>query len=345
VHFIKTIFWNEEQRRLRALWRLIVQIVLLVLVGLPMQIVIGILAVAAYAAQGGGLNPEQLSDPQVLQNFLIDSPLLSGLLTVSQFAAILLSVWLAGRFIDRRRFADFGLHLHRNWWIDFGFGLFLGAFLMALIFLVEQAAGWVTVTGTFVTRNPDAAFLLALLPALLVFLMVGVYEELWSRGYQLRNMAEGLSGGLLGPRAAILVAALFSSAIFGLLHVANPNASFVSTFNIFVAGAILLAMGLLLTGELAIPIGVHISWNFFQGNVFGFPVSGTGVRGATFVAIEQGGPDLWTGGAFGPEAGLIGVAAILLGGLLTLLWVRWRYGRAGLDEDIARPPARVISDT
>ena len=130
-----------------------------------------------------------------------------------------------------------------------------------------------------------------------------------------------------------MLAALLSSAIFGVLHAANPNASAISTFNIVLAG-LFLGLGLLLTGELAIPIGLHITWNFFQGNVFGFAVSGLDA-GTTFIAVEQGGNALLTGGAFGPEAGLIGIAAILLGSLLIVLWVRWRYGRVGLHSALA----------
>jgi membrane protease YdiL (CAAX protease family) len=344
---IKSLFWNTDQRRLRAVWRLIVQIILLLLVVVPLQIVISIAAIA-FVAMHGGIPPNQLGkssagplSPQAVQAFLLGSPVLMALSTLSLFVAILLSVWLAGRFLDRRRFVDFGLHLNKTWWANFGFGLFLGAFLMLVIFVVELAAGWVTVTGTFATSDPNMNFLAGIVPAVVIFLAVGFHEELFSRGYQLRNMAEGLNGRLLGPRGAIVVAALLSSAVFGTLHVTNPNASLLSTFNIFIAGAALLGLGLILTGELAIPIGIHITWNFFQGNVFGFPVSGANFRWATFIATQQGGPDLWTGGAFGPEAGLIGVAAMLLGGLLTILWVRWRYGSVRLRQEVAQPPVRA----
>ena len=344
---IKNIFWNPDRRRLRAVWRLIVQIILLLVLVVPLQLVMSIAGIV-FLAMYGGISPDQLGSsgpgplsPQALQEFFLGSPLLMSLSTLGLFAAILLSVWLAGRFLDRRRFVDFGFHLNKNWWADFGFGLFLGAFLMVIIFVVELAAGWVTVTGAFATRNPNMNFLAGIAPAAVIFLAVGIYEELFSRGYQLRNIAEGLNGKLLGPRGAVVVAALLSSAVFGTLHVTNPNASLISTFNIFIAGAVLLSVGLILTGELAIPIGVHITWNFFQGNVFGFPVSGSDFRWATFIATEQGGPHLWTGGAFGPEAGLIGVIAILLGGLLTILWVRWHYGSIGLHQEIARAPIQV----
>ncbi len=94
-----------------------------------------------------------------------------------------------------------------------------------------------------------------------------------------------------------------------------------------------------MTGKLAIPIGLHITWNFFQGNVFGFPVSGTLANVTTFIAIEQGGPDLWTGGASGPEAGLIGIIAMVLGVVLTVVWVYWRYGSVSLHLPLAEAPA------
>jgi len=93
-----------------------------------------------------------------------------------------------------------------------------------------------------------------------------------------------------------------------------------------------------LTGSLAIPIGIHITWNFFQGYVFGFPVSGGRDFSTTFIAIQQGGPTVWAGGDFGPEGGLIGLLAMMLGILLVIAWVRFRYRRLRLFTAIAESP-------
>ena len=98
-------------------------------------------------------------------------------------------------------------------------------------------------------------------------------------------------------------------------------------------------MGTVLTGELAIPIGLHVSWNFVQGSVLGFPVSGQSV-GPTLIAIEQGGPEWLTGGAFGPEAGALGVAVELLGIAAVVLWVRRRRGRATPHLALVEPELR-----
>ena len=98
-----------------------------------------------------------------------------------------------------------------------------------------------------------------------------------------------------------------------------------------------------LTGRLALPMGLHIAWNFFEGNVFGLPVSGVETVGATFVSIEQSGPLLLTGGAFGPEAGVLTNAASILGFLLILLWVRIRSGKVALRSSLVVPPTAMTN--
>jgi len=324
---IQRIFWDSGWRRLRAGWRLLLHLVILLLCLATANLV----AIALLSALSNGP-----LDVDALLSGAPPSPEAPGAALAVPIATLLafsIGIWLCGRYLDRRRFADFGLCFNRQWWLDFGFGLGLGAGLMALIFVVEWAAGWLTITNTFQTAA-GVPFATAILIPLVLFICVGIYEELWSRGYQLKNMAEGF--GFLGPRAAIGLATLLSSAIFGVLHGLNPGASPMSTFNIFLAG-IFLALGMILTGQLAIPIGLHITWNFFQGNVFGFPVSGLSANRTTVIAIEQGGDPLLTGGTFGPEAGLIGVAAMLLGSVLTVLWVRWQHGTSGLHSTLTTP--------
>jgi membrane protease YdiL (CAAX protease family) len=289
---------------------------------------VNLLAVAWLLVRfGREVGPSTLSGSQAL-------PVIGGVATLM---AVLLSVWLAGRFLDRRPFADFGFHLGRGWWLDLSFGMTLGALLMTLIFLIELAFGWITITGALQSLVPGAPFVLAILIPTTLFLCVGVYEELLFRGYQLRNVAEGLNFPKVGPRNAVILAWVLSSSFFGYLHASNPNATLLSTVNIVLAG-LMLGLGYVLTGELAIPIGLHITWNFFEGSVFGFPVSGLHPLGAAFLSTDQGGPILWTGGPFGPEAGLLGPAAMILACLLTVLWVRLRGGELSIHTAIAEGP-------
>jgi membrane protease YdiL (CAAX protease family) len=264
------------------------------------------------------------------------SPFTYALIYLISLGTALLTVWLAGRFLDRRPFAGFGFHFGGAWWTDFAFGLGLGAALMSAVFCFQLASGWISVTEWFV--SPGIGFLVGLIPPLVIFLCTGVSEELVSRGYQLRNGAEGLAGMGMSPRAAVLLAWTLSSVFFGLLHGANPNATAFSIINIVLAG-LMLGAGYVLTGELAIPIGLHISWNLFQGTVFGFPVSGIRTGGSSVLTLEVTGPSLWTGGPFGPEGGLLGVLAIVTGCALVILYVRLRRGRTSIEPSIAVAPA------
>lgn len=310
LRYVARIFWNINERRLRALWRLLGAVLFIVILTIVVGIVFAMLGATSPAPYIGQL---QLN------------------------IAIVVAIWLAARFLDRRKFSDTGIQLKKDWWIDLGFGLVLGALLMAAIFLVEIAAGWITISETFRTANSGQSFIVAVLLPILFYLSVGIAEELAFRGYMLLNVAEGFNLRFISPRGALVISWLLTSALFGILHATSPNATVVSSVNIALTG-MWLGLGYVLTGSLAIPIGVHFTWNFFQGNVFGFPVSGTNFFLTTFAVIEQGGPEVWTGGAFGPEGGLMGLFAIALGALLVTGWVRIRYGRPTLFTAIANPP-------
>jgi membrane protease YdiL (CAAX protease family) len=326
-------FYNKEQKRLRALWRIIIQGVLFVLgVGI-IGVVLGVIAMLIMTATGQA-DPELMFNQDAISNLLMSLGggwffALNGVGTV---IVIFLTFLLAGWILDRRKFVDFGFHFSRVWWLDLGFGLGLGAVLMLFIFLIELAAGWITIDG-FMQVSSSSSFLSAILASLVGFIAVGIYEEMLSRGYHLRNLAEGLNWRVWGARGGLWAGYLISSSVFGLLHATNPNASWISTLNLILAG-LFLGLGFVLTGELAIPIGLHITWNFFQGNIFGFPVSGM-KSGASLISIQQGGPDLLTGGAFGPEAGLVGIFAILVGSLLTILYVLETRGEVRMRTELA----------
>lgn len=325
---LNTVFWNQDQRRLRTFWRLLLQFLLMFIFTGCLGASWGLLWGIGQVIGGGEVDLSTL-----LVNLNQNSPGFVVVTGVTSLVATLLSVVLAGRFLDRRPFKAFGFHLSVSWWADLAFGLGLGIVLMAMIFLIEWGAGWITLNPSIANTHRGIAFATSILVQALFFLCVSIYEELLFRGYQLQNLAEGLNPPALSPKIAILLSWLGSSILFGLGHVGNPNTTWVSTLNLMLAG-IFLGLGYVLTGELALSIGLHITWNFFQGTVFGFPVSG-GNFGASLITIEQGGPTLWTGGAFGPEAGLLGIFAILIGSVLLVLWVRWRYGSVTLAPQLA----------
>ncbi|QZY00814.1 CPBP family intramembrane glutamic endopeptidase [Halobaculum rubrum] len=295
--------WNDAERRPRAPVRLCVA---LVLVGL------GLLA--------GGVAGVVLALPVPLS-------------TVLPMLAITGAILLSARYVDRRQLSDLGLRREPEWIADLAAGLALGVLLQTLIAGVGLAGGWFRVAGTL--AGTAAGFG----SALLVFLVVGVYEELLSRGLLLVNVAEGLR--FAGERVAVGGALVVSAAVFGLLHAGNPGSSLASTLGVTLAGAFL-GVGFVLTGRLSFPVGVHVSWNAAQGLLYGFSVSGLGVDAAV-VDLEPTGPALVTGGSFGPEAGLLGMGAVVLGSLATVAWVRFREddGRGiGIDPRVVAPALR-----
>jgi membrane protease YdiL (CAAX protease family) len=223
-------------------------------------------------------------------------------------AAIVGAVAIAGRWLDHRPFADFGARVDRVWWRGLALGLGLGAFVMSLVFAFEWAVGWITVSGLLVTTAPGLSLGLGLAFTLVKVTCVATYEEFFSRGYQLRNLIEATNRPL---------GVALSSAIFALLHFSNENVGVLSIIGLCING-VLFATAVLATGRLSTAIGLHLTWNLFEGAVFGFPVSGD-KEGASMVGIQQLGPGFVTGGSFGPEAGLIGIAASLLGIIVLVL--------------------------
>lgn len=308
---LRGLVWNRSQRRPRAPVRLL-----------------GAALLVTVATVGTGAVVYAFGLPLVLEAIgAAGTAVVTGVGT-------LLGVAASARLLDRRPMADYGIHLNRRWGVDLAAGLALGAGLLALVFAVQLAAGWVRVVGTLRAPGP---FLPALAGNVLVFCLVGVYEELLLRGLLLRNVVEGLSG-YLSERWAVGGGVGLSSAVFGAFHLGNPNATLVSTLGITLAG-VMLAAGVVLTGELALPIGLHIAWNVFQGLVFGFPVSGLALRTSVLVTRERG-PDLVTGGSFGPEAGLAGVLAAVVGTVAIVWYARRAEGRAAFHGRVTTPTLR-----
>jgi membrane protease YdiL (CAAX protease family) len=326
------LFLDRSTGRLRALWRLAIQYLAFREL---VPLVFNLLLVALLLAIWGGRAPSGGLDVPISSDYYPVVPLVSS---VAGLVVAILTVWLAGRFLDRRSFSAFGFRLGAGWWLDLFFGMVLGALLMTAVFLMELGLGWVEVTDSFETHG-GAPFVISILFPTATFICIGISEETVFRGYQLKNAAEGLNHRALGPRGAILLAWVLSSVFFAVPHADNPNATPTSTLNIALAG-LMLGFGYVLTGGLAIPIGLHITWNFFQGAVYGFPVSGFGAFGPTFLNTRQGGPDLWTGGPFGPEGGLLVPFVMLLGMSLIALWIRLRTGEASLHTPIAESPYR-----
>jgi membrane protease YdiL (CAAX protease family) len=294
--FFQRIFLSPDERRLRSGWRILGQTILLLFFSLVFTtIYIGITKFFPL---------DELLD-------WLNIGLLNG--QVVTFLAVTLSVILARRFFDRRTFTSLGLDWNATAFRDLFFGVFLAGLIMGLIYLVEWALGWLTFEGHALDDGNIYRVIISVVTMFVLFVIVAWQEELLSRGYWLQNLSAGLN---------LIWGVLLSSLFFALAHLANPNVSIMAVVGL-VAGGIFLAYGYLRTLRLWLPIGLHIGWNFFEGTVLGFQVSGlSGMPRLIIQTVE--GPELITGGAFGPEAGLIILPALLLGAVMINLYTRQR---------------------
>jgi membrane protease YdiL (CAAX protease family) len=288
-NFIAKIFISSDEPRLRAGWRLLLQTLFMIIIAVILQSILGIFYTPG---KNGNLD------------FFISQ--------VVELVTITGSIYIARRFLDKRSFVSLGLQVNKQAFIDVLIGIAITSVMMGSIYVAEVAAGWLTFDSFAWESDSIPTVMTGVLTFLVVFVFVGWNEELLSRGYHLQTLASGLN---------VFWGMVISSSLFGLAHLGNPNATWVSAAGIFFAG-VFLAYGFLRTGQLWLSIGLHIGWNFFEGVVFGFPVSGLDIY--HLIRLQIQGPVIWTGGAFGPEAGLIVLPALGIGAVLIYLYTRAR---------------------
>jgi membrane protease YdiL (CAAX protease family) len=223
-------------------------------------------------------------------------------------AAFLILVTFACLRMRREPWAAVGLRPDPGWARQALAGAMLGSVLILLVAGLMAAAG-----GVRFALDP-ARSVDALGAAAWTFLWVAVMEEILFRGFVFQRMVDGI-----GPRPALLAMA----ALFALAHWGNPGMDgpiFAWATIDTVLGALLLGLAYLRTGRLALPIGIHFGWNWAQGALLGFDVSGFDQAGWWLPTLSDK-PSWLTGGAFGPEAS---VCSVLVDTLAVGLMCRWK---------------------
>lgn len=287
---LKKIFINPNENRLRAGWRL-----LLILIALP--VVSRSLSLVIRPVFGSSL-----------ENAMIRWAF-RGILVVITATLV---VWIFRRFIDKKSFTSLGLKLNGLAVSDLFVGFILSGCMVGIVFVILSVSGFLEIEAIGWTGS-------TLLPAIEIFLWflvigaaVGWSEELGFRGYILQNLSEGIG---------LVWAVAVSCLLYGVMHMSNPNSTWLSGLLIAVIG-FLRIFGWLRTEQLWLSMGMHAGWNFFQGPIFGFSVSGFSTE--SLIKHSLSGPDWMTGGPFGPEAGIVVVPVVLLGLLVMFLWTNNR---------------------
>ena len=273
------IFYNRYENRLRMIWRVLIVTTVLMA---------AIVLFSYVSTTGYGF-------------------------TIPLAVTMMLLLWFASKKVDKRPYSDYGFEFTGTWFRDFAAGNLMAALAMAAIVSISLGMDWMVIES-FRTSSISASFISGLSYILVVMIAVSIWEEAYFRSYLISNFTEGFQGRWMYMGGATLIAVLLSSMVFGLLHYGNPNASWVSTLNITIAGMVF-AYPYIVTKSIAIPVGMHLSWNYFQGAVFGLPVSGNQFD-QTLMVVDVTGPEVFTGGSFGPEAGAAGLLGLMI--LLTL---------------------------
>ena len=297
---IKRLFINETAGRLRAGWRILLFMVLLVGVNIALQTIFKI-------SQGG--------IPQTTD--YLRTTILIAIVAITATCV----VPFVRRVIDRKSLASMGLKFDHRTLPDILFGFALSGVMAGVFFLIVWQAGLINVSGlnwseralTFETWQSLGTSLAVMSFGTLLFLLamdmvVSWWEELVFRGYLFHNFVDGM-----GLPLAILVSCL----LYGGVHAFNPNATLLSSA-IIVAFGLLRLYGLLATGALWLSFGMHTGWNFFQGPVFGFKASGN--ESAVLIVQERVGPAWLSGGEFGPEGSVIILPILLSAGIIMWMW-------------------------
>lgn len=221
-------------------------------------------------------------------------------------APMIIGVILWTVLVEKRKATSVGIGGPRKlqrYMVGFGLGM---------LFMAVTAVGILTVGSGSIDNSALPAYGFAALPYILImlvgWLVQGASEEFIIQGWL---MPKGVK------TFGVWVGVAISSTIFSALHLGNSGVSMLAVINLALYAIFAAALALYEEGILGV-CGFHSAWNFAQGNVFGFLVSGGSVRGGSFLGIVSHEANLINGGAFGPEGGLI-VTVVLLAGVLVLV--------------------------
>ena len=221
--------------------------------------------------------------------------------TGSTFGAGITANALSVRVFERATLPIVGLGWNHASRKHLGIGFLAGAIAAALVTFVPLLFGMAELVPD--PERPASAWSILFVTVLLLFGALG--EELLFRGYGFQIIAASL-----GAPAALFV----TSVLFGYVHLANLNASPLGIANT-VGYGVVLGAAFLRSGDLWLPIGIHFGWNWVLP-LAGVSLSGFRI-GLTGYALRWHVPELWSGGAYGPEASVLTTGVII--GLLLFL--------------------------
>ena len=213
------------------------------------------------------------------------------------FVIILFLFMFWVKFIEKNDLSSLGF-VKSNWLKYLAWGVMISLVQMGVIALIYQGSG----IGTFELNELSLEPILFILGLFPFWLLQGGTEEVATRGWLLTRIA---------ARTNLPLAIAISSSLFGILHMGNAGVTFLSVLNIILDG-VLAGLLFIYTDSIWLVVAQHGTWNYVQGNLLGFQVSGTGADASIFSFTMGDGPDWLTGGAFGAEGSIITTLVLLV---------------------------------
>lgn len=195
----------------------------------------------------------------------------------------------------KKKISDLGLTSLKQDWKDMIVGLLVGVAGITIPFLL------MLVSKSAEIESVSTQYIGVVAVSFLSYLFVGFGEEIFFRGGVMLGLKETKSKGIIIGVSAV---------IFGAMHLGNNGVTLLAIGNLTLFG-IVAGYCFYRSGSIWFTIGMHITWNFFQGNIYGFPVSGGQDYSIITLSIPK--ENIFTGRAFGPEGGLgVTIALILM---------------------------------
>lgn len=243
---------------------------------------------------------------------------------------VILLVLLLWIYVDIQIPEELGFRFFSRWVLQLLLGVLVAAIVLGLIIWLEVLWGWIILTPTFLAQPLGlVAGILSLYAVNQAVVAFG--EELVSRGYIQQN---------LETRLKIPLSILISSFMFALFHVPGilyntlpPVSALLMLVNLLLGG-IMLGLAFAQTRNLWLPIGLHFGWNFMLYHI-------VGVRGDGLFQYQSLGLEVLTGGAAGPEAGLVGTAGFLF--LIGIVWIGSKTADGQLLRMFTRKPLLMFA--
>lgn len=307
---MKNLFINPNSQALRAGWRILIFILIFVIINVSLTV--GVRTILG-SLKGGGT-------------------LWFTLLGISAT----LAAYISRKYIDKSNLTSLGLKLDRAAALDVISGVINSALVMFAIYITMFFTGliefkgfswWADSVGT--NTQFSTAAIPIVLALILKFVIVAWWEELTFRGMILQNILKGM-----GPIWAVVI----STILFGLIHAGNPDATILSTLYIILT-TLQLVYAYFKTGQLWLPMGLHLGWNFFQASIFGF--SSSGHSSPTMITQIPVGPDWLSGGSFGAEGSIL----IIPFTIASLFLINWWVGKTRLPKENSFFKFLVTKDT